>query len=367
MKRAIVCIAVLAVLAAALPEGEAAERKRDMIILKDGTTKEVPSVLDENFANLRYRWGSKEERMPIRDVKQVVYHDAPGEWHNAMGLFASKKYQEALAEFDTAMNTGGVRTWIQQYALFYMAECNRKLGKNNRANYRTAIEKYEELLANVPETRFLPEAMYYIGDCHTQLENYDKAVAAFRKLQTEVSKKALTQSWALEADLAEGKVLELKEDFMAAFHKYNSIHTTASRMGLPNVASKALLRKGICLIKQNKFSEAERYFQDLYKNAKGEDKETRAVKGGACIGLGRCFLKKNDMTKARYWFLKSMVLYFSSEEFHPQAMYYAGLTYDELKKSEKGAKEQAKRIFAELFRRYPKSTWARKAKSLGYK
>jgi TolA-binding protein len=366
MRFAAAIAVVLAVVWAGASAMGADKKKKDIIMLVDGKTKEVPAVLEENFAHVKYRWGSGEQTLKITLVKQVVYYDAPDDFHTAMGLFSSKKYAEALAAFERAREAPSVRKWIQQYSLFFQGECLRKMGKTNKANFRTAVEKYQELLSTVPTTRFLPEALLYVGECQAYAGNYDKAVAAFRRLQTEQSKKALEPSWALKADLAEGRVLELKKDYMAAYHKFNSIYTMATRMGLTGVANKALLHKGLSLLKQKKFKEAERYFKDLFKNAKGEGAEVRSSKGGACIGLGHCYIEAKDLRKARFWFLRSMVVYFTSEDFHPEAMYFAGLCFHKLAKDEKGAKTRARAIFTELKRRYPESEWAKQVKGLGY-
>ncbi len=366
MRLAYVAAAALAFLAALPGPASAAEKGKDIIITTDGKSKEVTAVLEENFAHCRFRIGTQEQKIKITDVKQVVYYDAPEDFTEAMGLFGSKKYVEALGGFEKAKDASGVRDWIKQYALFYQAECNRKIGKASKANYKTAVEKYNELLTAVPGTKFFAEAMFYIGESLANLGDYDQAVAAYRKLQTEVSNKALEPKWAMEADIAEGRVLETKKDYVAAFHKYTSIHTSATRQGLKDIASMALLRQGLCMLAQDKAAEAEKFFNDIYNSATGEGPDMRVVKGGACIGLGRCYLKANDPRKASFWFLKCVVVYFTSEEFHPQALYYAGLCFHQLKKTDPPSAAQAKALFADLSRRYPESDLAKEAKKLGY-
>ncbi len=365
MRRAKSAVLAAALVAVAVSSAFAAEKK-DLIVTTDGKSKEVTAVLEENFVHLKYRTGTTEQKMKISEVKQVLYYDAPDDFSAAMGLFGSKKYEEALPGFEKSKDAAGVRDWIKQYCLFHMAECLRRMGKINKQNLRTAIDRYGELLAQVPGTKFLCEAMYYIGECAAGLGEYDQAVAAFRKLQTEVSNKALDPKWALEADIAEGKVLETKKDFMAAQHKYNGIVSTATKQGLKEVANKASLRQGLCVLAQNKFDEAEKFFMDLYNGATGEGTDMRTVKGGACIGLGRCYLQAKDYRKASVWFLKSAVVYFTSEEFHPDALYYAGLCFHELKAQDKASGEKAKALFDDLLRRYPESEAAKNAKKLGY-
>ncbi|GEM_PF-3583030 len=346
-----------------LAAGALGGEEKDIILFKDHTEKKVDKVTEENYAHVKYINAGRTEQVKASDVEDVTYASAPQTFQNARGLMNSKKYEEAIESFKKAADASSA-DWIKPYTLYYRAHCHRKLGLREPSHYEEAAELYGTLLKEFPHTRFLAPALYYRGQALTQAEQYQEADKTFTRLTTEVSDKALEERWAHLGLVAQAHVKEAQGYYDEAFYKYESIYNT-TRSTHPSVANKALLRKGLCLIKQKKFSQAKTYFQDLFRSASGEDIQAREIKAGAAIGLGHCFLNDDNVREARHWFLKAMVLYFS-EEFTPEAMYYAGLCYEKLEKREGGAKKRAKIIFSDLLIRFPNSQWAAKAKEKNY-
>ncbi|MHC4779198.1 MAG: tetratricopeptide repeat protein, partial [Planctomycetota bacterium] len=317
-----------------------AEKKKDIILLTDGGEKKVDKVEEENYASVTYSVSGRKVKVPAGEVKEVLYYDAPQTFRNGVGLMNSKKYKEAIENLEKAEKSSNVREWVKVHSLFYIAECYRFRGLEDASNYETAVENYAKLLSAYPLTRFLPQALYYKGDAQTRAKKYDDADATFQKLVTEVNTKSLDEKWARMADIAQARVKEARGRFDEAFHKYTSIYNLAKATH-PTIANMALLRKGICLLKQNKFRDAKKYFEDLGRTAKGEGALAREIKAGAAIGLGHCFINDKNYVKARHSFLQAVVVHFS-DEFSPEALFHAALCYDKLKGKEKGAGDRAK-------------------------
>ena len=299
------------------------------------------------------------------EVKEVVYYDSPQAYRDAKGMMNQKKFKDAIENFEKAGKASGVRDWVKVYTLYNIAECYRLLGMTDETNYATAAETYDALLKEHPLTRFLPAALYYKGESLTRAGKYKEANATFQRLVTEVGTKSLQESWGRKADLAQARVKEEQGLYDEAFAKYTSIYNL-NKSTDPTIANLALLRKGICLIEQKKFSEAKKYFQDLGRSAKGEGSLAREIKAGASIGMGHCLLNEKKYLDARHWFLTAMVVHFS-DEFGPEAIYHAALCYENLKSKEPGADAHAKRLFSDLISRYPRSKWSKKAMEKGYK
>jgi TolA-binding protein len=352
---------VLAVAAQAL----AAEGKKDLILLKDGGEKKADAVDKENYASVTYTTAGRSGKVKAGDVKEVLYHDAPQSFRNGVGLMNSKKFKDAIESFEKALKAPNVRDWIQVYARYHLGQCHRQLGMEDPSHFDTAVEQFDKLLKANPTTRFLPHALYAKGDALARGKKFEEANGTFQKLITEVNTKSLDERWGRMADIAQARVKEYQGRYDEAFHKYTSIYNL-TRSSDPAIANMALLRKGICLIKQKKFSDAKKYFDDLDKTAKGEGSMAREIKAGAAIGLGHCALNDKDYVNARHHFLKAVVVHFS-DEFGPEALYHAALCYDNLKKKEPGAGVRAKWLFSDLIKRYPVSEWTKKAKGKGFK
>lgn len=338
--------------------------KDDVIVLTDGTVKKVTRIDEENYANVKFTSGGRQDSVKAADVKEITYGDAPQAFKNGLGLLNSKKYADAIKELLKAQKAAGVREWLKGYTLYFLGEASRRAGTTDPSAFESAVEYYDQLLKEVPFTRFLPQALYYKGECLMRMEKYSEANEVFNSLISEQARKGFDASWASMGQIAQAKVLEAQGHHDQAYHKYESIERMATDRDIKNMAK---LRKGICLLAQKKYSEAKRYFQDLAESAEGESSAAREVRGGASVGLGHCFINENKYAEARHHFLKAMVIFFSSDDFNTEAMFHAGLCYEKLKSSEPGADFRAKLIFSDLIRRYPNSPWTKKAKEKGYK
>jgi tetratricopeptide (TPR) repeat protein len=363
-------------LAAAWPlAAGAAEAKKDVIVLLDGSERKVDSVDEETYASVKYTVSGRSDSVKAADVREVQYHDAPLAFKNATGLIASKKYKEALDQLKAAGAASGVRPWIKAYLSFLTAECYRGLGSSDPAYFVNAIEAYDQLLKEVPFTRFLPAALFQKGVCQRRAAKYDDATKTFTQLVTEVSTKSLPTAWGLRGNIEAAQVKEEQGLWDEAEQKYESIRMEAKNAGEKNIENMATLRKGICKIKQKKFGEAKTYFERIRTEeegermrGKGETAASREVRAGAAIGLGYCFWNDKNWEEARTQFLNALVVCPSSDEFNAEALYNAGLCYEKLKDKEgSGALNRAKVLMSDLLERYPGSKWAKTARDAGYK
>ena len=92
----------------------------------------------------------------------------------------------------------------------------------NKGNYDLAVEEWEKFLTQFPNDPLANRARYYAGVCYLQLQQYDKAAAAFEKVRTD--EPAFDQLEALSFNLgmtylAAAKKLDANEKQKAEFEK----------------------------------------------------------------------------------------------------------------------------------------------------
>jgi len=92
-------------------------------------------------------------------------------------LFGKKDYRGAFAAYKS-YTVDFARGRALPYVLLRMGRCLHRLGKRN-----TAIRAYQDVVDYFPnDVRYAAAALYYIGQCHRQNGNEDKALAVWAKM-----------------------------------------------------------------------------------------------------------------------------------------------------------------------------------------
>ncbi|MFP4267586.1 MAG: cyclic nucleotide-binding domain-containing protein [Spirochaetaceae bacterium] len=95
-------------------------------------------------------------------------------YYNAVSLFSQEKYQEALEDFKDIMQGEGEYT---EKSVYEYGRCLFGLKK-----YKECIEHYTQMLKDYPKHPELRTALIYVGNCHENLENSQKASAFYNKV-----------------------------------------------------------------------------------------------------------------------------------------------------------------------------------------
>lgn len=299
--------------------------------------------------------GAKEQTVKAAEVRMVLYEDAPEAYRVADQERGQKRWAAGAKGYEKALRAAGVRDWIKVYANFHLGECYRRLGAVSAANYDTAIQHYEAALAAQRDCRMLAEVLYGLAQALRGKKDYAGAGAKLAELSKAVSDHGLDPSWDFTAQLEAARLLEAQEQFGEAGAKYRALK---GRAGVPPAVSNlAVMREGLCLVYAGKFDDARSHFQALIKSA---GKDEWDVRGGAHLGLGRCFYGQEKFAEARYEFLKVNAVYGNTEA-HAEATYWAGKANLRLAEKEKGAKEMAKLQFSQVLVQHADSAFADKA------
>jgi len=358
-------MAVLALAALAL-----AAPAQDQIIKKDGTTLPKAGgrpvkVLKETFSTIEYRMQDLPQtlKLPARDVDQIVYKRMPEDYRQGLQSMQDGYYQEAIRDFRNAIEKGSGYHWVEQNALFRIAQCHLLIGDNAQA-----VKVFRELLVQVPDTRFLPRAYEGIiqGTFTAKAaEGEAQIMKTIKSFENAIKKHGLGKSWDYVLRYWTLRLKDAKRQDISAEAEALSRDAASEN---PAIANKAKILIGFNLL-QTDPAKAKQFFETVRRQADAKDYGIRA---GAYAGLGLCIYKsgsEDDPTtfqKAREYLLRSVVL---SDKYPDQverevtvrALFHAARCFFILRKASAFNIRYAKDLYKEIIDRYPGSPWAEKA------
>lgn len=348
------------ILAAALALAWAAPARADSIVFTD--PKKSPrlniTVSKETCKEVVFAsagGGTGETTLPAKDVKAVLWGDAPDEYRVGETEFRSGRWAEAATAFEKA-KSGKARPWLGLYCDFYLGECRRRLGEGDPAQIDAAIKHYDAALAAQADTRLIVPLKNGLAACHREKKAYGAAEQVLKGLLNDVTTYGLDPRVGILAEIEIARLLEAKGEFAGAGARYTSLVGRVPN-GMQDVANLAKMRAGLCLVAEQKFPEAKSHFESLLRGAAYDEAEVQA---GAHLGLGHCFYRQNEFQQARIEYL-TVNAQFGTTEYHAEATYFAARCYVQREEQEEQARAHAKRLFTEILVLHPKSPWAQKA------
>jgi hypothetical protein len=253
---------------------------------------------------------------------------------------------------------------VEQNALFRIAQCHMMLGDNAQA-----VKVFRELLVQVPDTRFLPQA--YEGIIQGTFIEKGAAGEAqimrtIKSFEKSISKHRLEKSWTYVPKYWALRLKDAKGQDISADAEALSREAASEN---PAIANKAKILIGFNLLQTDPVK-AKEFFETVRRKAGEKDYGIRA---GAYAGLGLCIYKSGSeddpstFKKAREYLLRSVVLSDKypeqvEREVAVQAIFHAARCFFILKKASPFNKRYAKDLYREIIERYPGSPWAEKAK-----
>ncbi|MHC4942931.1 MAG: tetratricopeptide repeat protein [Planctomycetota bacterium] len=347
-------------------------QNRDIIKRSDtGKKMTVDKVIGETYKEIRYKLRSSEKTITTDKVEEIIYYDVPTAFKNGLAFVEKGEYENALNSFQLAMEARGVRDWIQVYSLFEKAKAYQQWGLSDNSKFKNAVETFNELLDQAPETRFYAEVLFGLAMSYSLSGDLANAVKAFDQLAQEAYEKKLGVIWEARAKyekaLAQmngGKYDDAERDLRSAMtFATEQAKTVKDDPGLQatlnRIAGLARLNQGTVLIKKKKNSDARRFFEEILNNTSS----SRDAQAGAMCGLGECLLSEKKLKEAQEQFATAKVLYFDLAEEGARATYFLGELCLELKDKEPNYKKRAKDYFQEVIDLYPETSWAKQARA----
>jgi tetratricopeptide (TPR) repeat protein len=349
-------------------------QNRDVILRADtGKKMTVDKVISESYIEVKYKRGAQERALTSDKVTSITYYDVPDAYTNGLDYLQKGEYENALNSFQLAMEKKSVRSWIKTYSLFQIAKTNQQWGLSNKDKFQDAIDAFNKLLEQDPQTRFYPEVLFRLASCHAANGDLANAQKAFDKLAQEAYDKKLGVIWEAKAkyekalaQLNGGSHDEAERSFRSAMtfateqaKDAKNEENPVLKAELGQIASLARLMQGTVMIKKNKIREARQFFEAIINDASSG----RDAKAGAECGLGECLMAEKKYKEAQLQFARAKVLYYDIEEEGAKATYYLGELCLLLKNEEPNHKMRARNYFMEVVDAYPGTSWAEKARA----
>lgn len=152
--------------------------RRDEVTLTNGE-RLTGKVLSESWKGLeldRDLDGQTDTTYPLKDVKQAVYGEQPRYMLDATLLQSNpEKSQEYIDALRRAYVDRVSSKWILQHAYYGIARRYEELAATDEKYVPMALEAYEKLLTDIPDTRYVVQVRTNLGQLFLYRGEMDKA------------------------------------------------------------------------------------------------------------------------------------------------------------------------------------------------
>ena len=242
----------------------------------------------------------------------------------AWSYFQQKKYDKAFDAFNSIENR---RDNISEEASFWAAETKRYLG-----NYRDAIDNYKSFLANYPNSKFVPNAIYKLGIIYYSDKDYAHSKDYLSNDKLKSDSRYLAQAYVIL-----GQIMLDENNFRDA-EKYFR-YSKNLNINDQNIKNNADLGLTVSLFQQNKNEES----LTILKNVNNSFPEFEKNKVFFYIAENNYSLKKYSEAITNYKRIDP-----TDNELYSMTLYGLGYSYFNLKDY-----ENSSYYLNEFIKKYP--------------
>lgn len=351
-------------------EGQTDLESTDTVFFKDAAKKPLKGrVASETFKEIVVVVEGGKIPVTASNVDRIEYGTVPAYYDRAQEKSRRGDWKEAAEQFRKALSEArNSDKRFEQHCLYYWALCLTRMGQ-----WADAIGKWEELLKQVPETRYFAEAYEELVRC--ELARGDAAAAKKRVEEglAAAKGKGLADSKRWRLDLMGCEILEAQKKFLPAKDEYLGLARTIDKSD-PVLAHLAKLRAARCLVELGQGPQAKQLCEEILR-AKLTDAVVMAGTWNTLGDLHRmeAETKKNPslLREALMAYLRGVVLYVPEEgqepAEHQKALFWSAYCHDLLKdtindpKAREVYRDRARDLYGELIQAYEGSPLAEKA------
>ncbi|MFA5795178.1 MAG: tetratricopeptide repeat protein [Candidatus Brocadiia bacterium] len=327
--------------------------------------EETGDVLNETYDEIEMKSGAGTKKIKQKDVQSTTYAKQPPQMDEALRAMQQGDYNKAMEIYRKLLSDPGMRSIFKQQIAYSIALCLQQSQK-----FDDAIQEYDKLLKDVPQTKYYREICINKAKCALGKGDSKAAIEMLDKARLDVVK--FDEKFAFEMDLLKGRIEIDDKKFSAAKATFSKVAGGAGSK-YPSAADKANVGLGQCLVIEGDYDTAEKAFVKVIENSK----DTIAL-AGAYNGRGDCYFNKAKKSKDRELYkkairdnyLKAKVMYPAPEGEatyeYEKSLYFSGYCYEILSQYPPPEKkqvytEQAKALYNELIKYFPNSTFRKDA------
>ncbi len=338
----------------------------DTIYQTDGKVLEEVKIQSETIQDVTYKEGNNTKTIASDKVLRVEFARMPKDLEEAEAALVGDDMLTALDLYDEYSN-GQIRNrgsekrfkWAPRYAAWRCVELRIEV-----ADLDGVVERTELLIANYPDSRYVPFAFLAKANAELQTGKGAKATATLETFSRMVSANALSKRWELECRLAQVR----SDQSTSGEEKRETLGDIIGEAGrmYPLVKSRASVAVGESYLveadavrDQNKAKGLRAQAKEAFEEITADPRADEEALAGAYTGLGECVyflgLEANDaalLKQASMHYLRVAVLYESQSFYVPKALFYAARCFDLME--DRTRKMDMKRTLKIL---YPSSVW----------
>jgi tetratricopeptide (TPR) repeat protein len=313
----------------------------DFVVMNDDVRHSGKVTRDDaKGVALRLGAGGQAE-FPRSKVKEVLYNDGkPMEYRIGVESYRNGRYEASLESLEAAME-GRHHPLLKQYIFYYIGLSSKKLGK-----LKKAVGAFQKLKSQGAKTRFWNEAVGNLVELELDRNNPQAARAHVKGL------KGLDR---MQMKLLNARIAEKLKQYPTAARLYKQVAEGDKQ----DMAEQAVLGGARCSIAQKRYEDATRLLQGFVKRDRSSTMYAQAfvLLGDALKAQAKT---PDDWEKAMLAYMRVPCLYEGDEATEAKALYEASRCFKAM--NAENSLDRSARLVGELKRRYPGSTWAKKAR-----
>lgn len=242
--------------------------------------------------------------------------------------------------------------------------------------WRRAIDLYQELVDNYPDSQWAPDALYHLGICREEIDELYAAFQAYQMLLDEYPGKGklediLSRQFEIGEAFLKGRkrlflFLPIRSGLASAAEIFSTIVQNAT---FSDFAPRAQYNRGLALQKQGKYDEAELEYDMVYKNYPNSEMLAPSIfQRGVCSyeQALRTDYDQKTTGQAIKWFEIFLKRFPDNKDRKKAEEYIVELRGREAEKiyrigryyEKKGSRKGARIYYREVLNDYPGTSWA---------
>lgn len=290
----IICLALLA-------SSLFAQQVEDTIKWRDANRPpQNCAIKDETYAQIKFtiKASNAAQSDNMDAVQEITWGRKPPRLENAEGAEKRGDYKEAIQWYrklaDDVKGKQQPQNFLQ-YALYGEAKDLKALKK-----YDDAINAFNDLKSNIPETKFLRDIYMGLYDCYIQKSDQPNAEKAINDMWNFAIQKGL-ESWKADVAVLKAGNLEAKNNYNGAIGIYIEIQKNKNISD--STRDSAIAGEMRCLAGLKDYAKLAKRSKELMESP------SPAILASAYTYLGEATLQDKDYKSATDLFLHTVLLY----------------------------------------------------------